>query len=140
MSRSYEDNIEDEVRRRLRTALTEAGVPSDQANTEVLYMLPAEFIRGYRKLFDEALSWSPQGLETKDQGRIKARGVGAKGGGKRFRNGGAYGVKSELAGEAKRKLDRKLIRAIRTALEEAHQSKEDGANKTKAIDNQPETR
>lgn len=119
MSRSQEDIFEEEVKRRLRIALSNAGVEGPTANTEVLYMLPAEFVRKYRNLFDKALSWSPQGLETKDEGRIKARGQGAKSTGKRFRaGGGAYGVKSEAAANAKRRLDRKLIRAIRTALEE----------------------
>lgn len=130
MARTVEDQVEDQVRRRITDLLASAGVSRSRINLEVLYMLPPEFVRMYVDLFDRALGdpISRAGDGGKDEGRIKASGkskdpmrarsrAGAQGG-KRF-VAGSWPVKSEAALEEKRKLDRSLVRGVERALRAA---------------------
>lgn len=123
-----EDRIEDEVRKRLAEVGSSAGLAQGRLSQEVLFLLPPEFVRMYRDLFDRALGDPVQraGDGGKDAGRLKANGkskdplrarsrAGAQGGGKKF-VAGAWPVKSELALEEKRKLDRAIVRAAEKAI------------------------
>lgn len=133
MPKKTEDVIEDEVRRRITSIASSAGLSRGRVELEVLFLLPTEFVRMYRELFDYALAdpVNPIGDGGKDEGRVKARGTardpmkarsmsGAAGGGKRF-VAGAWPVRNENALEAKRRLDRKLISSVDKALEDARQ-------------------
>ena len=134
MPKKTEDVIEDEVRRRITSIASAAGLSRGRVELEVLFLLPTEFVRMYRELFDMALSdpVNPIGDGGKDEGRVKARGTardpmkarsmsGAAGGGKRF-VAGAWPVRSEKALEEKRRLDKKLIRVVDQALSDARAS------------------
>lgn len=133
MPKKTEDVIEDEVRRRLTSIASAAGLSRGRIELEVLFLLPSEFVRMYRELFDFALAdpVNPIGDGGKDEGRVKARGTardpmkarsmsGAAGGGKRF-VAGAWPVRSEYALEAKRRLDKRLLASVVKALDEARQ-------------------
>jgi len=49
------DAIEREVRRRVSDYMASAGVPYGRIAVEILYMLPPDFVRAYRKVWDRAL-------------------------------------------------------------------------------------
>lgn len=128
MAKTVEDRIEDEVRRRISELLSSAGVARSRLSQEILFLLPPEFVRMYRDLFDRALGdpIARAGDGGKDEGRIKASGKSkdamrtrsmgpAAGGGKRF-VAGSWPVRSEAALEEKRKLDRSIIRAVERAM------------------------
>lgn len=123
---------EEEIRRRVAAALSNAGVPLPTINTEVLYMLPPEFVQAYTALYDAALkdpmvgSGSGRGIGpggspgvrgAKRDGAIRDSGKGgrpravvqpAQGSGRRYKT--HWVVKSEAALKAKASLDRRLRR------------------------------
>jgi hypothetical protein len=134
MPKKTEDLIEDEVRRRLSALASAAGISRGRIELEVLFMLPTEFVRMYRQLFDMALSdpVTPIGDGGKDEGRVKARGTardpmkarsmsGATGGGKRF-VAAVWPIRHEGALEAKRRLDKRLIHSVTKALQDAREA------------------
>ena len=130
-----QDAVEREVRRRVADALAAAGVEGDRVATEVLYMLPPEFVRVYRQLFDMALKWSPRSGSGVTDEAAATRGLSGGGkdrrdplhartvraaqdsGGKRWRQM-PWTVKSEAASEAKSRLDRNIVRAAQETLRE----------------------
>lgn len=129
MAKTHEDRVQDEVRRRMTDLASAAGVDRGRIDLEVLFLLPSEFVRGYRRLFSEALAdpVSPIGDGGKDEGRIKAAGKpadpmkarsmgGASGGSKRF-VAGAWPIRDEKALELKVRLDRKILGLIRESLD-----------------------
>lgn len=134
-----QDSIEREVRRRVSDALAEAGVGGlggDRVAIEVLYMLPPEFVRTYRQLFDMALEWSPKsGSGIRDEASATRASGGDKrdptnsrtirgaqdSGGKRWRQM-PWTVRSEAASEAKSRLDRRLVEAAQSAVRELKKS------------------
>lgn len=141
MARDMKDVVEAEAQRRYTDLLASAnldalGIGSSRVATEVLFMLPGEFVRAYKELFEMALSWSPQtpGGGGKDEGKIKASGktkggkgeqgmhtreMGpAKSGGKRYTHR-HFAIKSEAAVRAKSRLDRRLVRAADDAIRAA---------------------
>lgn len=105
------DAIELEVQRRLADYLASAGVPQGRISLEVLYMLPPDFIRAYRTLFDRAFLESVSDSGGGDPGRAPERrknvGVGSKGG-KRYRT--YWVIRDEQAFQLKGSVDRKLKR------------------------------
>lgn len=129
MAKSHADRIQDEVNRRMSAMAASAGVSRSRIELEVLFLLPPEFVRMYQELFQHALA-DPvtAGDGGKDEGRVKAAGkprdsmrarsmAGAKSG-KRF-VAGHWPIRSEEAIEAKRKLDRSLVKAADKALRDA---------------------
>lgn len=136
VTRTQEDVIEDEVKRRLAGALAEdgsGGVGRGRISLEVLYMLPTEFLRQYTELFDRALKEGVEGAggagtgnidggrvtdEKATSARNRAAGKragagnrtdgrgGAKGGGKRYKT--HWQIKDERALEVKALVDRRL--------------------------------
>jgi hypothetical protein len=130
VAKSHRDKVDDEIRRRMSNIAAAAGVSRGRIELEVLFLLPPEFVREYSRLFRAALD-DPvtSGDGGKDEGRIKAKGTardemktrsmsGAKTGGKRF-VAGHWPVRSEKAIDAKRKLDKRLVRSVEDALVEA---------------------
>lgn len=107
------------VRARLAEVLSSAGLNADRVALEVLYMLPAEFVRGYTDLFHRALTTGEEGRGSRDDQKAelgKARGKGAKAGKKATR--GAFFIRSEKALGEKERIDRalrKLARQMRDA-------------------------
>jgi hypothetical protein len=128
MGKTFEDRVSEEVNKRIAQAASAAGVDRGRIEIEVLFLLPPEFVRRYRELFDRALAdpVSPSTDGGKDEGRIKASGkpsdpmrarsMGAAGHSKRFVSG-AWPIRSEQALEAKRRLDKRLILAVTQALD-----------------------
>lgn len=129
MGQNFDDRVEEEIRRRITRAASAAGVERGRIELEVLYLLPPEFVRVYRQIFDMALSdpISPQSDGGKDEGRVKASGRpsdpmrarsmgAAAGGGKKYVRG-AWPVRSEAALEIKVRLDRKILAAVRESWE-----------------------
>lgn len=140
MARTERDQHEAEVQRRITDMMASAGLSESRAALEVLYLLPIEFVRMYTELFELSVSWSPQtaGGGGKDEGRIKASGrsdggdqhaggmntrniKAASGSGKRYHRK-HWALRSQGAIEAKRKLDRALIRSATTALKDAREA------------------
>lgn len=127
MPKQFEDRVAEEVNKRLSQAASSAGVDRGRVEIEVLFLLPPEFVRRYRELFDRALAdpVRPSSDGGKDEGRLKASGrpndpmkarsMGAAGHGKKF-VAGAWPVRDESALEAKRRLDKQLVRLIGEAL------------------------
>jgi hypothetical protein len=102
-------------------------------------MLPTEFVRMYRDLFDRCFTdpIKPQSDGGKDQGRVLAKsssrsGVegGAKGG-KRWINPG-WIVRSDEALRIKRNLDRRLVRAVEYSLRELRADSRAAPNESRA--------
>jgi hypothetical protein len=128
MPKAFEDRVAEEVNKRLAQAASAAGVDRGRVEIEVLFLLPPEFVRKYRELFDRALSdpIKPNLDSGKDEGRIKASGkpadpmkarsMGAASPGKRF-VAGAWPIRDEKALEVKRKLDKRLVTLATGALE-----------------------
>lgn len=118
------DAIEREVRRRMVDYLTSAGVPQGRISLEVLYMLPPDFVRAYRKVFEKALreDVGPQqagdaiekASNSKADRTRQAFAQGAKHG-KRYNN--HWVVKDEESLKLKASVDRKLGR-LASELEE----------------------
>lgn len=155
MTRNSEDVRADEVRRRIKDLLAGAGVDQGRIAVEILFMLPSEFVRTYSELYDMALSdgisgsggGSGGGGGGKDEGRVKASGsnAGGRGGGdplnartpraasgsgKRYRKA-LSPLRSELALDEKRKLDRRLVKAASDAMRAARsRNVEDGKGKS----------
>lgn len=106
--------IEREVQRRLVDAMVSAGVPQGRISLEVLYFLPTDFVRAYRKLHEAALLETVAGAGGGDPGRSPAKGrtVGeglkARAGGRRYRTW--WSIRSERAFRLKGSVDRKLLR------------------------------
>ena len=127
MPKQFEDRVAEEVNKRLSQAASAAGVDRGRIEIEVLFLLPPEFVRRYRELFDRALAdpVKPSSDGGKDEGRLrapgkpndpmKARSMGAAAPGKKF-VAGAWPIRDESALEAKRRLDKQLIRLISEAL------------------------
>lgn len=128
MPKTFEDKVAEEVNKRLTAAASAAGVDRGRIEIEVLFLLPPEFVRQYKELFDRALAdpIKPTSDGGKDEGRIRASGrtgdglhvrtMGTGGGGKRF-VAGSWPIRDEAALELKRKLDRQIINLVRDALE-----------------------
>jgi hypothetical protein len=132
MPASHTDRVYDEVRRRITEMASSAGVDRGRISLEVLYLLPARFIREYRWLHDQVLDdpVKPQMDGGKDGGRIKASGkprdsmrarsMGpAKKGSKRAVNT-YWPVKDEEFMRVKANLDRQLVRAVTRAVDEVN--------------------
>jgi len=127
MPKQFEDRVSEEVNRRLSQAASSAGVDRGRIEIEILFLLPPEFVRRYRELFDRALAdpIKPSTDGGKDEGRLKASGrpddpmkarsMGAAQHGKKF-VAGVWPIRDETALEAKRRLDRQLTRAVEEAL------------------------
>ena len=127
MSRSFDDRVASEVNKRLTIAASSAGVDRGRVEIEVLFLLPPEFVRRYRELFDRALAdpIKPATDGGKDEGRLratgkpadpmKARSMGAAAPGKKF-VAGAWPVRDEHALEVKKRLDKKLVKLVIEAL------------------------
>ena len=145
VTRKFEDVVENEVRRRYADLLASAGVDSGRLSLEVLYLLPEEFVREYVELFWEALREDIPSAgggdnvikkagevkrnkkvrtgERDEQGRVREVAVpgsnrGAQGGGKKYKT--HWLIKSEVALEVKRRVDRKLVRIIGSTRGEVH--------------------
>jgi hypothetical protein len=128
MAQSFEDRVEQEVRKRLTLAASAAGVDRGRIELEILFLLPPQFVRNYRELFDRALAdpIKPSTDGGKDEGRVKApgkpgdamkaRSMGGAAPGKKFIHG-AWPIRDEVAVEAKRRLDKKILAAVKEALE-----------------------
>lgn len=122
------DVYEREVQRRLADLMARAGVPG--ITQEVLYMLPHDFVKGYIALFGRALKEDAvsdiskragdEGVVAKVSSRYRGRKPMTTGGGKRFRT--HWVVRDERALDVKRRLDRKLQRAMRSAQKELRDS------------------
>jgi hypothetical protein len=130
MARTAEDSREDDARRRYADFLRSAGVDEGRVALEVLYLLPVEFVRAYRELYE--LCFSSDSGSARDN--VKASGVGrspmntrsmsgAAGNGKKYYKG-SWIIRSERALDEKRKLDRKLIRSGAAALGAARDSED----------------
>ena len=127
MPKQFEDRVAEEVNRRLSQAASAAGVARGRIELEVLFLLPPEFVRRYRELFDRALAdpIKPSSDGGKDEGRIraagkpmdpmKARSMGAASHGKKF-VAGVWPIRDEVALSAKRRLDKQLVRVAEEAL------------------------
>lgn len=127
MPKTFDDRVAEEVNKRLTLAASAAGVDRGRIEIEILFLLPPEFVRQYKELFDRALAdpIKPTSDGGKDEGRIRASGrtadglhvrvMGAAGGGKRF-VAGSWPVRDERALELKRRLDRQLIGLVRDSL------------------------
>jgi hypothetical protein len=141
MPKSLEDRIEERARQRVRDILSSGGVPEADIGKEILFLLPIEFVRMYQELWDLVFGQgqSPGG-GGRDEGRIKRSGgakgkgsemktrkmSGASGSGKRWKDKPEV-VRSAEASAAKSRLDRKLVRAVETALKESRRkNNEDG--------------
>jgi hypothetical protein len=133
------DAIELEVQRRLADYLASAGVPQGRISLEVLYMLPPDFVRAYRRLFDAALlegvvgsggadagrmpakKGKEQGLRTRgvtpdsrgktSEGESRGSSAGARSDGKRYRT--HWSIRDEKWFRVKGSVDRKLKRLAR---------------------------
>ena len=128
MPKTFDDRVAEEVNKRLTLAASAAGVDRGRIEIEILFLLPPEFVRQYKELFDRALAdpVKPTSDGGKDEGRIRASGrtgdglhvrtMSAAGGGKRF-VAGTWPIRNEQALELKRKLDRQIIALVRDALE-----------------------
>lgn len=128
MAKTFEDRVSEEVSKRLASAASAAGVDRGRIEIEVLFLLPPEFVRRYRELFDRALAdpIRPTGDGGKDEGRVRApgrngdslntRSMRAAQPGKRY-VAGVWPVRDEAALEAKKRLDKKLVRMALEALE-----------------------
>jgi hypothetical protein len=123
-NQSTNENIENQVRRRVADHLARAGVHERSVATEVLYLLPDTFVQAYMKLFERALGLgegSSLGRGAGDEGQIKAKvkssdvgkkvGAVGKGRGKRY-HAGVWVVKDEKAFEVKRRIDKRLRRLV----------------------------
>jgi hypothetical protein len=125
--KNFDDRVAEEVNRRLTSAAASAGIDRGRIEIEVLFLLPPEFVRRYRDLFDRALAdpIKPSSDGGKDEGRLKASGrpndpmkarsMGAAAHGKKF-VAGSWPIRNEAAVEAKRRLDKQLIRMVAEAL------------------------
>lgn len=119
------DAIEREVRRRVSDYMAAAGVPHGRIAVEILFMLPPDFVRAYRKVWERALRPDVQGVVA-GEGIEKA--PNSKAG--RERQGWAAGakrgkgyanhwvVKDEETLKLKASVDRKLGR-LASELEES---------------------
>jgi len=128
MPKTFDDRVAEEVNKRLTLAASAAGVDRGRIEIEVLFLLPPEFVRRYRELFDRALAdpIRPSTDGGKDEGRLRASGrsndamnarsMRAAQPGKRY-VAGAWPIRNEAALEAKRILDKKLLRLVTSALE-----------------------
>jgi len=130
MPKTFEDRVAEEVNKRLTLAASAAGVDRGRIEIEVLFLLPPEFVRRYRELFDRALSdpVKPTSDGGKDEGRLRApggtngddplsaRSMRAAQPGKRY-VAGAWPIRDEKALEVKQRLDKKLIRHVVESLE-----------------------
>ena len=128
MPKAFEDRVAEEVNKRLAQAASAAGVDRGRVEIEVLFLLPPQFVRHYKEIFDRALAdpIKPNLDSGKDEGRIKASGkpadpmkarsMGAAQPGKRF-VAGAWPIRDERALEVKRKLDKRLVTLVTGALE-----------------------
>lgn len=127
MAKTFDDKVAEEVNKRLTLAASAAGVDRGRVEIEILFLLPPEFVRQYKELFDRALAdpIKPTTDGGKDEGRVRASGrtgdglhvrtMGAAGGGKRF-VAGSWPIRDERAVELKRRLDRQIIGQVRDAL------------------------
>lgn len=127
MAREVRDEVADKVRIRLQEILNSAGVDQGRVGIEVLYWLPAEFVRLYEELFMRGLHLGDGDDGEKageDEGRIIAKvksdrrgkkgSMAAQGGGKRYKT--EWVVKDEQALEIKRRVDRRLVEIMRKEL------------------------
>lgn len=127
MAREVRDEVADKVRVRLQEILNSAGVDQGRVGIEVLYWMPAEFVRLYEELFMRGLHLGDGDDGEKageDEGRIVAKvksdrrgkkgSMAAQGGGKRYKT--EWIVKDEKALEIKRRVDRKLVELLRREL------------------------
>lgn len=143
-----EDRIENEVRKRMAERLSAAGVNRGRISLEVLYWLPADFVRVYMQVvemavrMDDSLS-SAMGGSVGDEGKASIATVGggprkgktagglftrtsgahAKGGGRYMRH---WIVKDDNAMRLKASIDRRIRRAIEEAVRD-FQSERDAA-------------
>lgn len=132
MGKSTEDLIEKEVRQRLRSMMTSAGVDQGRIELECLYELPPEFVRLYSYLHSQGLNTNPSGsggAGVGDEGRrvkvntsrdpMSARTVrAAQGNGKRWSER-RDPLRRDAALDERRKLDRRLVRAVEDAVRAA---------------------
>jgi hypothetical protein len=134
-----EDRIENEVRKRMAERLSAAGVNRGRISLEVLYWLPADFVRVYMQVVEMALRMddslsSSAGSGVGDEGRATiakvgggpARGSGAgglftrssgahaKGGGGRYMR--HWLVKDDDMMKLKSSIDRRIRRVIEDAI------------------------
>lgn len=120
-----DDGMDEKLRRRLAEVLSSAGVNANRVALEVLFMLPAEFVRGYSDLFHRALNTTEDGAGERNDskaelgkaaGKRTAEGRGAARKGKGSR--GVFLIRDEKALGEKERIDRqlrKLARSMRDA-------------------------
>lgn len=130
MAQTHNDRLMDEVRRRITEMTASAGVDRGRISLEVLFLLPARFMREYRYVFDAALDdpLKPQIDGGKDAGRIKAAGKPRDSMKARSMSGAKkesrrtvstyWPVKNEDYLRIKVNLDRQLVRAVTQAADE----------------------
>lgn len=108
------DGMDEKLRRRLAEVLSSAGVNANRVALEVLFMLPAEFVRGYSDLFHRALNTTEDGMGSRNDSKAelgKATGSGARSGkGSR----GVFLVRDDKAMGEKERVDRTLRKLARS--------------------------
>lgn len=137
--KNQEDVREDEVRRRIKEFLNAQGIDQGRVALEILYLLPTEFCRMYVELYDMCFSshLSTGAGRGGDEGRVKASGSSpprdpmnartirsAQGSSKRYKEP-ATPFLSDLALDEKRKLDRRLTKAVSDAIGAARRAGSD---------------
>lgn len=119
-SRMAEDGMDEKLRRRLAEVLSSAGVNANRVALEVLFMLPAEFVRGYSDLFHRALNTGEDGMGERNDSKAElgraagkrteeGRGAARKGKGSR----GVFSIRSDKALGEKERVDRQLRKLAR---------------------------
>lgn len=107
---------DDKLRRRLAEVLSSAGVNANRVALEVLFMLPAEFVRGYSDLFHRALNTTEDGMGARNDAKSElGRAQGAGGGGAKAKKGtrGVFLVRDDRALGEKERVDRTLRKLAR---------------------------
>lgn len=105
--------------KKLAEIMSSAGLSSGRVATEVLYLLPTDFVREYVRLWDRALSSNLAGGGGRTEGSDQGQGPGrsAKGGEVRSRPTkmfkGVWVIKDEAALREKGRVDKKLRKIAR---------------------------
>lgn len=97
MPKLIEDQKDEDLRRRYREYLSAAGVDHGRVAIEILFMLPAQFVRLYAEIYDAALKSTMSGgtgRSAEEGGIVRAE---SGGGGKR----GDGGLHTRIMPEAK---------------------------------------
>lgn len=105
MARTIDDQIDEKARLQLSELLRSRGIDSGRVSIEVLFLLPPEFVREYRELYERALKDGVEGAGGAGTGNIDGgRVTDEKAGRERNKSKGkraGHGSRTDGRGDAK---------------------------------------